>query len=219
MPVAAERTLMSRLIPLGAVLVTLLYVPAAAGIDLQLGAESATVTGLPAGGRAVVLSGWRERVLDAVTRVTRIQEIVEDQDGDGVAELVPSAPIPTASLWIAVDLATGDAVAVAPGGYRLRDIGTDPRQFRRGVGRFAVGRTDLEILAVRPGVGAWYRPVSDGGPEDDDGTADGQVTPVLAALEPLGDSPPIPLDGLETGDVLAAIDVRTMELFAVRVTD
>jgi len=68
-------------------------------------------------------------------------------------------------------------------------------------------------------VGAWYQSVSDGGDNDDDGEADGTVTPALASLQALGDSPPIPLGGFETGDILAAIDVRAMELLAVRIAD
>jgi len=212
---------MSRL-PLLALAIVLISLPLAStarGLELQVSDESATVLGLAAGGRAVVVSVWRERVLDAATRVTRIQEVVEDFDGDGVAVLLTGAPIPTSSLWIAVELTTGDAAVVAPGGYRLRTIGTDPRQFRRGLARIAVERTDLEVLAVRPGVGAWYQSVSDGGDNDDDGEADGTVTPALASLQALGDSPPIPLGGFETGDILAAIDVRAMELLAVRIAD
>lgn len=185
--------------------------------QLELTVDAAVVSGLAAGGEAAVLAVWRERVLDAATRVTRIHEVVVDDDGDGVARLELGRPVPEASLWIVVDLATGDTEMAAPGAFRLRELKADTRAFRKNLDSIAVDRTDLEILAVRPGVGAWSLSLSDGGDLDGDGMTDGRAVAALADLTPLGRTATSSPAGLETGDVVAAIDVRNLELLAVRI--
>ena len=190
---------------------------ASAELNLEIEDHGVSITGLTPGSSAAILSVWRHRVLDAFTRVTRISELIADDDGDGTVRLDLEAAVPVGSPWVVVDSATGAMTVQAPAGYPVKSFTLDDRRVHKSLGRFVIDRGDLEVLAVRPSVGAWHLPLSDGGPEDGDGEQNGAIAATLLSLQPLGFSPPIPLDGFVEGDVLAAIDVRRMELVTVRI--
>lgn len=189
----------------------------AAAADLDLAAGAARVSGLSPGGTAAVLSVWRERALGAGTRVHRIHLLAIDDDGDGLVTLDLSHPVPSGSVWIIVDLESGETTLQAPAASGLREMAVDPRRFARAMDRLVVDRSDIEVLAVRPGVGAWSLSLHDGGDIDGDRTDDGRITLALVDLEPLGETATPPPDSLEAGDVIALIDPRRMDAIAVRI--
>lgn len=170
-----------------------------AELAVQIEDRSLAVSGMSPGGDLAVLSVWRHRIYEVATQIVHVAEI------------------PTASLWVVVDVTSGQLSTLAPEGYQVRTIEGSGRGIGRVLGRLEVSREDLLVLAVRPGLGAWSLAVSDGGPEDDDGEHDGRTAARLAALQPLGDSPLAPASGFEPGDVVASIDARTMSLATLRI--
>lgn len=189
-----------------------------AELQANIDDRALAVSGLSPGGDLAVLSVWRHRIYDVATQIVHVAEMATDDDGDGIVRLDFEDAIPTASLWVVVDVTSGALVTLAPDGYRVRTIEGDGRGIGRALGRLEISREDLLMLAVRPGVGAWSLAVSDGGPEDEDGEQNGRTAARLGGLLPLGDSPLAPGAGFEPGDVVAAIDSRTMSLSTLRIS-
>ena len=202
-------------------LLILLTAGAAAGAPLRLGIDPSgvTVSGVTAHGRAVVFGITREVDPDDVTTIRRHLDVLSDDDGDGVVTESLGAAVPLRSMWVAVDLASGELDAAAPAGFRLRRVG-----FRgRGLDHRADGRDQVEeaqpyaeVLVVRPGVGVWSLRLGDGGPGDADGRADGRIAAALDALQPLAGSP-APPSRFAPGDVVLLLDPRAMEMAIVQV--
>jgi hypothetical protein len=149
----------------------------------------------------------------------RREEILPDTDGNGSVRFELDRTVPLQSIWVAVDLATGEAAVATPEGYPLRDASAPPGRGRGEPGRpdwVEEGREILEILLVRPGQGAWGLTVGDGGANDDDSHGDGRITAALARLRSLGACPGPP-ERFQPKDLVFAIDLDRMELLAERV--
>lgn len=189
----------------------------AAELTAHLEERSLAVSGVAPGADVALLSVWRERIRDVATRIVHLSELASDDDSDGAVRFELEEDPPTASVWVVVDVTSGESAILAPEGYPIRQIESEGRGIGRALGRLVVAREDLLVLAVRPGVGAWSLAISDGGREDDDGEPDGRASARLAALQPLGDSPPAPNGGFDPGDVVAVIDANTMSVAALRI--
>jgi hypothetical protein len=72
----------------------------------------------------------------------------------------------------------------------------------------------VELLLVRPGIGAWGLTVGDGGASDGDGDRNGAIRLALAALRPVLLAPAAP-SAVLPGDALVVIDTQTLQ-FAVQ---
>ena len=84
--------------------------------------SSVSVKGIGAKGQTVLFSVAREVAEDDVATVVRRSQVLPDDDGDGVVTLDLGRDVPLRSIWVAVDLATGQAAAAAPEGYPLRRV-------------------------------------------------------------------------------------------------
>lgn len=91
---------------------------------------------------------------------------------------------------------------------------------RRSDGRDAIEdqRTLLDLLVVRPQVGAWTLRVSDGDESDGDGTIDGRPEGILDRLKPLAGSP-LPPSLFEKGDLVMALDPAALEITLITLPD
>jgi len=171
--------------------------------------------------RAAVLGVGRDRV-NYTARTLRFDQVVTaDETGAARFELPDQEAVPQRSVWVVVDLATGDFTVAAPEGAELRRIETPAR----GLGAAArfldqEGRR-LDVLLVRPesgpeGVGAsgvWGLRVGDGGRMDGDGKVDHNLSLRFADLQPLAESPAAP-DRLAPKDVLVGVDPESLEIYA-----
>lgn len=192
--------------------------PPALAITLQ--ERTVTVEGLTARGQIVWFSMAREVSEDDVATLVRRAEVQADEDGDGRVVWDLGQEVPTRSIWVAVDLATGRAEAVSPSGYPLRKVAWRGRGLVRGTAgadRVEDVRTYAEILRVRPGQGAWRLTVGDGSEQDDDGAPDGKVAVALDKMRPMpgitgtaGEAAPPERFG--SGDIVVLIDPNRMEL-------
>ena len=159
----------------------------------------------------VVLWGVEWEARDWAPRFTTLA-VNREVNGEGCARL--RRTVPPVAVWVAVDLGTGEAAAAANSNWspRLALVNMDRSALADlpdggGLGLVVKGE-DAEVLLVRPGEGAWYGSVADGGSFDHDKERDGFVLVSSADLRPIaGDRTPAPAN-LQSGDVLIATPAR-----------
>jgi hypothetical protein len=181
--------------------------------------NAVVVSGVTAKGQLVLFGVARELAEDDVATVVRRSQVLTDDDSDGRVRLDLGKDVPFRSVWVAVDLATGQWTTAAPEGYPLRLVGWQGSGIERRAtapsDRVEDARTFAEILLVRPGLGAWQLTVEDGSGSDDDGAADGKIAASLDRLIPVAGTvaPPARFDPT---DVVVLIDPNRMELTVVQ---
>jgi hypothetical protein len=147
-------------------------------------------------------------------------------DAAGAARLDLPRPLPMASVWVVVDLVSGEVALAAPAGNELREIPFPGRGLPASLRRLDDARPDLHVLWVRTqggaegagggeAAGAWTGRVHDGSARDGDERQDRRVSARLELLEPIGASPPTP-EELAAGDLLVGIDTETLEVYTFR---
>jgi hypothetical protein len=168
-----------------------LLLPALAAAQPPSGAPAPAITfqktvvavaGITPKGQALLFGVAREIAADDVATLVRRSQVLTDDDGDGTVSLDLGEEVPFRSLWVAVDLATGQVTAAAPAGYPLRLVSWRGQGIVRSsarADRVEDACTFAEVLLVRPGVGAWQLTVGDGSSSDDDGAADGRIAAAL----------------------------------------
>ena len=147
---------------------------------------------------------------------------VRDDDRDGVVRLELNANVPPDSVWVLIDMTTGEYAVAQPaeGRIRLRKL-PPPAMVKKGNGasaKFAQTYEFVNYWFIRPGVGAWFRQSEDGGEGDDDGKPDGKATVNLDAFSPVGDSPRAPND-FQRGDLVLVVDPVKLALFELRLDE
>jgi hypothetical protein len=191
----------------------------AAAVQINLEPDAVTTSGLRPHGRIVLLGVTREIAPDDFPTVRRHLEVLVDEDGDGTIRYPVKQGVPLRSLWAVADLESGSFDTAAPEAFGLRRVDWRGRGLeRRHDGKDAVEdrRTMLELLVVRPQVGAWALRVSDGGGTDGDGAIDGRLQGILDEMRPLAESPAAPA-AFEGDDLVLALDPTAMEITLVKV--
>ncbi len=203
---------------LTALLALLAAVPGTADA-LNLEIQGQLLVASPTEAGVVFFGVSREIAFDDVVTRRSTAEIRTPEDRSGIVRLDLGRPVAPASVWVAVDLATGDFATVSPSGV----VNQSDTFLGGGVGRAPSGngvisdlRAQAEFLVVRPAVGSWTLTLGDGSPEDADGLADGQLAAPLDQMIPLAGAPPPTLDFL-TGDVVLLVDPRTLEIVVSRI--
>lgn len=132
-------------------------------------------------GGTVALFGAHRRLEDYTTVAGGLQEILIDEDGDGSVTVGLETAgleigVPLASVWVAVDLATGSWSAAWPEGFKPSNLAEPTLNIGASDGTEAstttlemAGRL-LEVFLVRPGdkAQAWHQTLANGGPMDED---------------------------------------------------
>jgi hypothetical protein len=191
----------------------------AAPFRVVLETDAVVASGVTPKGQVVLLGVTREIGEDDYPTVRRHLQVLVDDDGNGAVRYPVEGGIPLRSVWAVVDLTSGDHDEAAPEAFGLRRVNWRGRGLqRRSDGKDAVEdrRTLLELLAARPGVGAWALRVGDGDPSDGDGRIDGRLEGVLDRLQPLAASPPPPAV-FERDDLVLALDPAALEITIVKV--
>lgn len=198
-----------------AVAAVLAATPAAgAGPALAFDVDRVTATGVTPAGRAVVLSVSRQRGEWIGLTTPRVATVL-DTDGDGAVDYLPGGDLADRSLWAVVDLESGEFVVGAPDGFTMVETEVDPPAMASQPGLLTDPRCDLELLVVRPGVGAWHGRAGDGADGDDDGVENGAVALQLSALDPVWPVyGGVLLDRLRHGDVVIGIDPLRLTYYA-----
>lgn len=184
-------------------------------LSLSVEPSGAAVTGLAAGGSAVLFGVQRQRE-GWLHRVVTVLEQEADQNGDAAVDFALDSSSVTASLLFAVDLGTGERGVASPEGSA--DIGVPATITTPWL---SVSRQGLElpfasatVLWVRPGVGTWTGRFVDGGPGDLGTESDGSLLVALDSLAvvggsggPMASSP----SALAPNDLVIAIDPRSLD--------
>jgi hypothetical protein len=74
----------------------------------------------------------------------------------------------------------------------------------------------VELLLVRPGVGAWWLSAADASPADLSPPSNGLTVVAIDAMAPVAGGPEAP-EEVRAGDVLVRVAPRSMEYYAVQI--
>ena len=203
---------------IAALLGLLLLAPAlsAEPLTLDLNSDEIQISDLSMGGSALVL-GAGGRLHQGVSQRFFDQTVLHDEDQDGTVVWDHfGADFPVAT-WLAIDLSSGDLDITVP-----ETMGDDPlapfppsRDFTLS-GDLALEGSDLQLIVVRPGTGAWTLRAGDAGSFDQDQTRDGFVQLDLADLEAVSGEGI--LEVLQPGDQLIAFDPNRFTVAVAAVT-
>ena len=187
----------------------------------------------PEGG--VVVFGMGREWTGYTHHVLRLEHLLT-ADADGGLRWELEGPVLPRSVWVAVDLASGEYTLASPDGHELERVeppaeglGANAR-FLEHEGRY------LDLLLVRPAGdekgegsdetatqpeevgGFWGIALGDGAGLDRDGQADSRLTVDLLDLQPLGDSDVAP-ERLQPKDVIIGVDPQSLQVYAKRLAD
>jgi hypothetical protein len=142
--------------------------------------------------------------------------LLRDDDNDGVIRSTPKSGIAPASVWVAVDAASGETASGAPPDFPLfiRANAADAlrKDIEEQIAAMAVDLPRLSLLVVRPGAGAWMVTAFDGRKTDRDGEADGRVRIAFEDAVSVQGKDKGPKH-LKKGDVVVAIDPGHLDVF------
>lgn len=192
---------------------------AAAPFRVTLESNAVVASGVTASGKVVLLGVTREIGEDDYPTLRRHLEVLTDEDGDGVVRYNVDEGVLSRSLWAVTDLTSGDFDHISPEATGLRRVNWRGRGLeRRADGKDSVEdqRRVLELVVVRPQVGAWSLRVHDGAESDGDGAVDGRLAGILESMEPLGESPAPPAV-FQRDDVVLGLDPFGLELTLIKV--
>lgn len=173
-------------------------------------ATGATAAGLRPGAEAIwfvrsvtELNGWPS--------LSRALHVTPDTDGDGTVAV--EEKVPGASVWVVVDFATGAYAVASPSEeVWVRELRERGNGWRAGGAHVDFRVSDVDVLLVRPGRGAWTMRSGQGGPFDGDGLHDGNLRVRLSDLKKVhGDDPTPPV--AIPGDLLIAIEPSELLLY------
>ena len=187
----------------------------APGLSVTTTGTEIQVVGASPGGQVVLVGVQREPIPGASSIATWARAIADD-DADGSVGLDLERPVAIKSAWAAIDMATGDvATATGPGFVpKIVRLGADSLEVDPETGEIRIRFESevLQIVLIRPTVGAWATRAYDGGNGDADGAQDFSLHFETTSLRPLlpefGD-----FANLQDGDKIGAVDERNLTLF------
>ncbi|HEX4954533.1 MAG TPA: hypothetical protein VF017_14165 [Thermoanaerobaculia bacterium] len=188
-------------------------VSALAAPTLTFATPNVVLSGLSPGGSAILLALSRDTD-EGIAIVKPVDEALADGDSDGVVTLDLGGDPVLRSIWVGIDLATGDGAVATPPEFPLAYL-ADPLvslDVKPTGDEVRVARLYVQAWWVRPGVGAWGLAQGDGGALDQTVDGDGQVAMQISTMEAVGGTPP-PGESAAAGDWVVVIDPRTMELY------
>jgi hypothetical protein len=145
---------------------------------------------------------------------------VVDVGDDGSCTFDIGRGVGPASVWIAIDLATGDTDVITGDGLHAREyIPTADalkHDFNGNTSKLQLPFLIADVLLVRPKDGAWLTTVADGGSTDDDRNQDGKTTVQFETLLETSKNHKAPR-AIVKGDVLIAVHPRTLQYMIVKV--
>jgi len=190
--------------------------PAPAPLAITFEDQAVVANGVTPNGQVAWFSVARESDDEHMATVTPRAAVVTDT-GSGQVSFPLDQAVPFKSIWIAIDLASGDFTVAAPDGFPLNQVNWRGVGLLRGQGQadqMQDARVTAFVFVARPGVGAWEMYLADGGASDADGAIDGKLTSSLDQLQPIGTSPAAPTR-FDPHDIVALIDPDLMEVILV----
>ncbi len=192
--------------------VLLATLPAVAQLQVQYGAKSLTVSGASPRGDVAVLGVIQSnyRGLESIQK----PESIERADAAGSVTVQVARPS-FRSVWLVVDLRTGEFLVSSPPGYPLRQMAIPPGAIDRTGRSLANARPSVDVYVVRRGLGAWHSRAADVGVNSN--PRDARVGVSIDHLKPVGTTPAAP-PVLTPGDIVMVFDAPFMEFWATKLT-
>jgi hypothetical protein len=206
----------------------LLLLPVASVVAAPIKVMDAQTLQVSVGERSVVASGsaadsriaWFGVVREPSNFASRIvvPKTIAVSDSHGVSRFESDKPLSPRAVWVAVDMTTGAYGVGIPAEGTAQPFNDFPDVLKNwGQSKKIVASHALvDVMLVRPGVGAWTMRTGDGFDSDDDRNNNGVFTAGFDSLRSVGTSP-VFQHKIEKGDVLVLIDSRTLEYFISRV--
>lgn len=216
---------LARSLPIAGTLLALLALPAAAPVaaappELAFEPAAVVVSGLPPAGEVIVYGITREHLV-YFWRLVPTREVLL-ADATGTARLEVPDGVGPRSIWAAVEPMTGELALASPEGFTPRELAFPAAglgQSEAGAWRvLQIGFERVELLYVRPGVGAWWLFAADGATSDDDGAENSTLRVRFDRALPLWGAE-LPPAGLAPGDVVFAVSLDTLDFFAARLVE
>ena len=189
------------------------------GPDVQFTARAVVARGVSPNAQVVFFGVGSIPLPSRYTRrIVRWHQVVSDHAADGSVTFDLGQELPAQSVWVVADLTNGQYTLVRPAGawghLPIRG-GSALRQHGNTADTFAFNRRGLDLLYIHPGDGAWAWTAFAGGPGNAEESE--TVTSVLAVTgTPLASKDK--LSSFAPGGILIAVDNRTLEVQATRVT-
>ena len=182
--------------------------------------QAAVASGLTPGGQVVWFGVARESAEGVATIVRR--DRIDTADAQGGARFDLDRDVPYKAIWVAIDLTTGTSAVATPANFPLVEVELPLSDLLPGGADSTVadaiqsGRDLVEVLLLRPGVGAWGLLAGRGGTNDENG-GDGPMRVSLTRLQPVGTSPASP-SRLAGNDLVVLIDANRLVIARLRVS-
>lgn len=206
---------------LAVVHLALAAIPALADRPLSLSlVEGALVVDDVEPGSTVVLTTIERASRGYIMRNTRRDYWLVDEDADGTVSIATEGEVPAKFIAVAMEIESGRFDVWLPEGSHAREIALPLHALQNGSGerlsRLEDDRRYVELLLVRPGVGAWWLGTGDGTVQDESPSSDGITLTALSSLKVLGDSGPAPEEFLRN-DLLFRVAPQEMEYYVARI--
>jgi len=194
--------------------------PLQAALSVSFEGSVVHITGATPRGQVALVAVMREAHGKMITRLNDTQQLLSDPEGDGSIDYDLKRAVPPRSIWVVVDVASGESLITAPGDFPKRESALPPGfvknvpadEFDTLIGENLL----LHVLWVRTGngngngsAGAWFMRAADGGANDTDHKTNGRAMLSTAGFVPLGDSGQAPKK-LKKGDVIVLLDPFAM---------
>jgi hypothetical protein len=182
--------------------------PQDAPLTMTFNANTVVVDGATPGGDVVIYG--MSQIYQPIKPLIRHSEGVRKASNPGGEMRCTVGAVAPASVWAAVDQATGRFVVASPGkiNYQTSNLGTNA-YVRNGAGdvyKIDFPHTLVDVLLVRPGVGQWSMRAVKGGPNDEVTSASGSVSVVPAKMANLIGGAQSAPSTLRPGDVVIGLE-------------
>ncbi|HEX2834372.1 MAG TPA: hypothetical protein VHW00_15285 [Thermoanaerobaculia bacterium] len=186
---------------------------------LRFSGSKATVDGLTPGGTVAIFCVALEPIgAPPVPTRTREMLLLHDDDRNSAVVLDHTRPIPAISVWVVVDIETGQRTIAGGPGYEplLMPLGEVAKRDNAGqLRKLSAALGEVELMVVRPGVGAWSLYAAKTS-RFDESRRDEPLRVDIGSMIPAGDTPAAP-NALRQGDIVTVIDPYTMRVFVTEV--
>ena len=200
---------MTRLLVLAGFFLTAL--PALAQLQVQYGAKSLTISGASARADVVVIGiiHTNSKGLESIQK----PQSIERTDAAGAVTVAVARPS-FQSVWLIVDLRTGDFLVSSPPGYLLRRTPVPADAIDRTGHSLLHSFPSADLFIIRKGQGAWHARASEGSSQ---GPRDARLNVSVDHFKPVGATPPAP-PVLVPNDIVMVFNAPYMQFWVTQLT-
>ena len=177
-------------------------------LSLAFSDHSISVRGtLPS--QPVLLFGLAREARNYITRIQPYEKQLLDASGSGQVSYDFNRAGSWRSIWLAVDLTSGAAIAGAPPEYPTTNVPLTGKELKKDVGgeiaQIVADGSMVQFVVVRPGIGVWGE-LAFSQSSLDEGTDNNKVTLSVSKLQPMAGTTAAVPKKLKKGDVVFVLD-------------